>query len=88
MMLSSVFLKTLRDQRRSLAWWGLGVALLAGAIMAFYPSIQGIEDLQSVLEAYPEELMALFGADGLSNITSPAGYASSTLCKSSIPWIT
>lgn len=87
MMLRNVFQKTLRDQRRSLTWWGLGVALLTGAIIAIYPSIQGIEDLQSVMEAYPEELMALIGADSLTNITSPSGYLNAELFGFMVPAI-
>ncbi len=87
MMLGSVFLKTLRDQRRSMVWWCLGLALLTGLLLAFYPSIQGIEDLQSIMDAYPEELLALFGATNLSDITSPAGYLNAELFGFMAPFL-
>ncbi|MQG67224.1 MAG: ABC transporter permease, partial [SAR202 cluster bacterium] len=62
MMLGNVFLKSLRDQRWSLAWWGVGVSLLAAFLVAMFPSIKGIEGFDEVVEAYPKELMAFFGA--------------------------
>ena len=86
-MLRSVFLKTLRDQRRSMIWWCLGLALLTGMLVAIYPSIRGIEDLQSVIEAYPEELMALLGAGDLADITSPAGYLNVELFGFMVPFL-
>ena len=87
MMLGSVFLKTLRDQRRAMVWWCLGLALLTALLVAFYPSIQGIENFQSVIEAYPEELMALFGANDLSDFTSPAGYLNAELFGFMAPFL-
>ena len=87
MMLGSVFLKTLRDQRRSLIWWCVGLAMLTALLIAFYPSIQGIEDFQSVIDAYPEELMALFGANDLSDFTSPAGYLNAELFGFMAPFL-
>ncbi len=86
-MLRNVFLKTLRDQRRGLLWWSAGLALLAGLIVAIYPSISGIEDLEKVVEAYPEELMALFGATDLPSITSPAGYLNAELFGFMVPFL-
>jgi len=86
-MLRNVFLKTLRDQRRGLMWWSAGLALLVGLMVAIYPSIRGIEDLQKVVEAYPEELMALFGATDLPNITSPAGYLNAELFGFMLPFL-
>ena len=38
MLLRSVLLKTLRDQRRSLGWWVLGMVTLISVTVAFYPS--------------------------------------------------
>lgn len=87
MMLGSVFLKTLRDQRRGLLWWCLGLTLLTGLLVAIYPSIQGIEDMQRIIEAYPEELMALFGATDLLEITSPAGYLNAELFGFMAPFL-
>ncbi len=74
MMLSSVFLKSLRDQRWSLAWWGLGVGLLAAFLVAMFPSIRDIEGFDEVIEAYPQELMAIFGASEMADMTSATGF--------------
>ncbi len=69
-MLSSVLLKSLRDQRRALMWWGIGLVALAIMMMLFYPSVR---DSGAVMEEYmksfPKELMALFGG-GLIDFTS------------------
>jgi ABC-2 type transport system permease protein len=86
-MLRNVFLKTLRDQRRGLLWWSAGLTLLAGMMVAIYPSISGIEGLEKVVEAYPEELMALFGAADLPSITSPAGYLNAELFGFMVPFL-
>lgn len=86
-MLRNVFLKTLRDQRRGLLWWSAGLTLLSGLIVAIYPSISGIEDLEKVVEAYPEELLALFGATDLPSITSPAGYLNAELFGLMLPFL-
>ena len=47
-MLRNVFLKTLRDQRRSLVWWGIGMVAL---------TVLDIEDLVDIL-AYIQLLPA------------------------------
>lgn len=86
-MLSSVFLKTLRDHRRSMMWWIIGTGLLAAFMIAFYPSIAGIEGLEELIEQYPEDLMALLGASDLSNITTPAGYLNAELFGFMLPII-
>ena len=69
----NVFLKTLRDQRRSLLWWAIGLSVYGTFIMLFWPSISDIEGLDEMIEQYPEDLMALIAGD-ISDITSPAGY--------------
>ena len=87
MMLGNVFLKTFRDQRRGLLWWCLGLTLLTGLLVAIYPSIQGIEDMQRIIEAYPEELMTLFGATDLLDITLPSGYLNAELFGFMAPFL-
>ena len=39
-MLRNVFLKSLRDQRRSLMFWGIGVAVLSLVTILFYPAVK------------------------------------------------
>ncbi len=74
MMLDNVFVKSLRDLRRSYSWWVLGIALYVGFMMAFYPSFRDNTAFEDIVEAYPENLAAIFGISDLENITSPEGF--------------
>ena len=73
-MLDNVFIKSLRDLRRSYSWWVLGVVLYVGFMMAFYPSFRDNAAFENIIEAYPENLAAIFGISDLENITSPEGF--------------
>ncbi len=84
-MLRSVFLKTLRDHRQSLMWWSVGTGLLVAFLVAFYPSIKGIEGLEELVEQYPEDLMALLGATDLASFATPAGYLNAELFGFMLP---
>jgi ABC-2 type transport system permease protein len=72
-MLRNVFLKTLRDRRRSLLWWGLGLVGLTAITVGFWPTIEesGAE-LNQLIEDLPPALRNLAGGD--LDLTSPAGY--------------
>lgn len=59
----------LRALRRSMAWWTVGVVAFIAINLAFWPSLEGSEALDSFEEM--DELLAAFGAQ---NITTPAGY--------------
>ena len=85
MMLRNVLLKTLRDQRRSLLFWAVGLGLLAVTMAAFYPTVRDMGDLiQDYVDAFPPELMALFGTD-ITEITTPAGYLNAELYGLMVP---
>jgi ABC-2 type transport system permease protein len=73
-MLGSVLSKTVRDQRRALVWWGVGLVATAAMYAAFYPSIvENAEVLTQYLESFPEALKnAFFGSD--ADFVSPGGY--------------
>ena len=86
-MLSSLFLKTLRDQRRSMAWWSLGAGILVGVMVGFYPTIEGIEGLQELVDQYPDSLMAMFGASDLAGFSTPAGYLNAELFGFMLPML-
>lgn len=62
-MLRSVFGKTLWERRTSLVWWVVGAAALAAWIVAFYPALRDSAELQTFIEDFPPELLALFGID-------------------------
>jgi ABC-2 type transport system permease protein len=77
-VLRNVFLKTIRDRRRGLLWWSLGVFVFALFIGLFWPILRDSQDqLQAVLANFPQELFALFGVASAEEMFTPAGYLSS-----------
>jgi ABC-2 type transport system permease protein len=77
-MLSNIFLKTLRDRRRSLLFWGLGLTALAAIMVAFFPTIRDNPVIQDYIESIPADLVALFGGE-IIDYSSAEGYLSSEL---------
>jgi ABC-2 type transport system permease protein len=66
-----LLVKSIRDQRRSLTGWAIGLGGTALMYAAFYPSItRSAPDLQRYIENMPEALKTIVGGD----FTSPAGY--------------
>ena len=55
-----VSLEALRERRRSLLWWTLGVAALVALNVAFYPSVRDDEALSDYAKDLPESVRALF----------------------------
>jgi ABC-2 type transport system permease protein len=77
-VLRNIILKTLRDRRRSMLLWGLGLLALAAMMIAFYPVIRHATFISEYLESFPEEFMALFAGE-VTNYASPEGYLNSEL---------
>ncbi len=77
-MLGNVFLKTLRDQRRSLLWWGIGLVALTSLTVAFYPAFSDAPDFEELLEQMPEALTKMFAGE-FTDLTSPEGFLNSQL---------
>ena len=77
-MLRNVFLKTLRDQRRSLMWWGIGLVALTSLTVAFYPAFRDAPEFEEIFERMPEALLKAFAGD-FSDYTSPEGFLNSEL---------
>ncbi|MFC1846914.1 ABC transporter permease subunit [Chloroflexota bacterium] len=77
-MLRNIVFKTLRDRRRSLLFWGLGMAVLAAIMIAFFPVVRDAAFISEYIESFPEEFMALFGGD-IVDYTSPEGYLNGEL---------
>jgi len=85
-MLKNVFLKSLRDQRRSLLFWSLGLVALAFYITFFYPTVRNLPDLNKILEQAPKGIAALLGGQIL-DYTSPTGYLNLELFSMMLPII-
>jgi ABC-2 type transport system permease protein len=67
--------------RRSALWWGLGIVALSVVTVAFWPSLEGTEALNDLIESSPE-LMEAFGAVDLS---TAAGYLDGQLYALMLP---
>lgn len=74
----AVFKKALRDSRRSIFWLSLALGLYGLLIVSFYPSIKAQEEqFEDIMEAYPEEMFAVFyGEKDASqiSITEPGSF--------------
>jgi len=73
-----VLRKTLRDQRRALTGWALGMAALVALYTSFYPSIKAnATKLNQYMETLPVALRNMIGRAG--SIASPTGYLQSEI---------
>lgn len=63
MMLRNVFLKSLRDQRRALVGWSVGLVLVVLLEAALWPSVRDMMNLDEFIENYPEPMRELFNLD-------------------------
>ena len=77
-MATEVLFQTLRERRRSMLWWALGITALVALNVAFYPSIRDDAALSDYGKDLPEGLRALF-AGGEVDIASPTGYLNSQI---------
>ena len=79
-MLNNILLKTLRDKRRPMLFWGIGLVALAIIITTLLlPTITAAaEELKSYFELMPEELLSAFGGD-LTDIATPEGFLNAEL---------
>lgn len=62
-MLTNVFLKTLRDQRRALMGWSVGLVLLVLLESALWPTVRDMGNLEEFVASYPEAMKELFKLD-------------------------
>jgi ABC-2 type transport system permease protein len=84
-VLGNVFLKSLRDLRRSFAWWTVGLAGYVALIASVYPTVRDNPDLEKLVESYPEALKAFVAFGGQFDFTSAAGYLGSELFSFMMP---
>lgn len=79
-----VIVRFLRDRRRWLSWWSVGVIGFVFLTVSFYPAVKDQPTFDDLFERLPEGARALVGATGVS-LSSPAGYLHSQLFTSLIP---
>jgi ABC-2 type transport system permease protein len=74
-----------RDQRRANLAWVTGIVAVMVVTAAFWPSIEGTDSFDDVIEDLPANLQALIGAkDGVS-LGSPAGYLNARVFATVLP---
>ena len=76
MMLGSVFTKTLRDNRKSLFWWGVGLFVFTFINLAFYPDFKDQTEFNKLLDG--SDAVKAF-APNVTSFTAPEGYLNSQL---------
>jgi ABC-2 type transport system permease protein len=74
--LRTVFRKTVRDQRRALLWWSIGILGATSMYAAFWPSVRdNASQFNQYMTNLPEAIRNLLG----SGYTTPSGYLQSEL---------
>jgi ABC-2 type transport system permease protein len=81
--LPSILLKTLRDQRRALFWWFLGIVALGLLTVLLYPSVGAAPEMEQLFEDLPPAAQVFVGE--IADITSPEGYLNSQLFALMVP---
>jgi ABC-2 type transport system permease protein len=84
-MLRNAYAKSLRDMRRSIVWWSLGLIAIAALMVAVYPTVRDNPDLNKLVENYPDALKAFIAFGGELDYTSGAGYLGSELFAFMVP---
>ena len=83
----AVYGQQLRDRRRSLLWWSIGVIGTALLIVAFWPSIDGNTSYDDAMADLPDSVKNLMGVGGDLSLASPAGYLNSQWFATMLPVI-
>jgi ABC-2 type transport system permease protein len=72
-MLTSVLLKTLRDQARALLGWAVALVLIVAMYVGIWPSIRDQPSMNAFLDQMPDTLRSLFAMSG-ADMSTPVGY--------------
>lgn len=76
-----MFKKTMRDLRKGLVGWSIGVAGLIWLMALLWPTIRDM-DMESFIDAYPEPLRELFNVEAF---TTGAGFMNAELFSMLMP---
>jgi ABC-2 type transport system permease protein len=77
--------RNLRDRRRSLISWGLGIGAYVALIVAFWPSIRGSSEITKAIENYPDAMKEFFGGAAAFDYTRPGGFLNTQLFSLILP---
>ena len=84
-MVPDVFFKTLRDSRRAILWWSVGLIGYVALIAAVWPSVRDNPALVKLHETYPKTLRAFVSFGGEFDFSTPAGYLGAELFSFMVP---
>jgi ABC-2 type transport system permease protein len=76
--------RAVRDRRRGVVGWAVGLALYVAIMSSVYPSIQN-SDMQRALRSYPDQLKAFFGGAQSFDFSTGAGYLNVELFSLVVP---
>jgi ABC-2 type transport system permease protein len=82
LLLRSVYLKTLRDQRRNLVGWAVGITLLVGIEAAVWPSFRDMAGIDELIAQYPDYMKELFNVE---EMTTGIGFMNAELFTLLVP---
>src|SRR5829696_3377359 len=74
-----------RDQRRAHLAWATGIVAVMVVTAAFWPSIEGTDSFDDVIEDLPANLQALIGAREGVSLGTPAGYLNARVFATVLP---
>jgi ABC-2 type transport system permease protein len=84
-MAAELFRRGVRDHRRALTGWCVGVVGYVALIASIFPSIESSPQLNELIQSYPDVLKSLFGITGSGSITSGAGFLDAELFSFMLP---
>jgi ABC-2 type transport system permease protein len=84
-MTAELVRRGLRDHRRTLVGWCVGIAGYVALVASIFPSIESSPELNDLIESYPDILKSLFGIAEGGNLTSGAGYLDVELFSFMLP---
>jgi ABC-2 type transport system permease protein len=84
-MATELLRRGVRDHRRALLGWCVGIVGYVALIASIFPSIEGSPELNDLIESYPDILKSLFGISGGGSITSGAGFLDAELFSFMLP---
>ena len=77
-LLGSVAGKSLWDRKRTILYWAAGIASLLLVTFSAWPALsENSAAMESMVNALPTEMFAMFGMTDPSSLTTPAGFISS-----------
>lgn len=82
-MLRNAYLKSVRDLRRPIVWWSLGLFLYAFVIVLVYPSFQDIPELNDILGDEGSLIRAFTG--NVDDFASPEGFLTAEMLSFTFP---